>query len=133
MKDVASGKTAALLTSSISSEVSRTLATMIAGETSAVRDAMVSDYLRAGMNRTLLARNFNSLQFGGEGADALSGGSGSDRLYGTGGADYVEGRFGADYLEGGSGQDLYSYRISKPSPGDDDTDGVDIIRDTDGK
>jgi Ca2+-binding RTX toxin-like protein len=70
--------------------------------------------------------------FGGSRADAIVGGPRNDRLYGEGGVDFLTGGRGDDYLEGGAGLDVYTYSASTTLLSSTN-DGVDEIRDTDGK
>lgn len=71
--------------------------------------------------------------FGGGGSDVLQGGLLADRLYGGRGVDILNGGRGDDYLEGGAGLDVYQYNASSSLTGQLSAEGVDEIRDTDGK
>lgn len=71
--------------------------------------------------------------FGSERSDYLSGKSKDDRVYGGRGTDVILGGDGDDHLEGGEGLDVYRYGTDKTLGILTDTDGADIILDTDGR
>jgi len=71
--------------------------------------------------------DIKQFQFGSVMNDTLTGGNKNDRLYGMAGNDTLQGGKGIDYLEGGKDNDIYKY-----TNGGTNTDGLDIILDTDG-
>ncbi len=71
--------------------------------------------------------NRGAFMFGGSQGDALVGGTGTDLLVGNAGDDTLQGGKGNDFLLGGADNDTYSY-----TNGGNNTDGFDIILDSDG-
>ena len=71
--------------------------------------------------------------FGSERSDYLSGKEKDDRIYGGRGTDVIFGGDGDDHLEGGEGLDVYRYGTDKTLGVLTDTDGADVIHDTDGR
>ncbi|OFZ68762.1 MAG: hypothetical protein A2V79_10845 [Betaproteobacteria bacterium RBG_16_56_24] len=91
--------------------------------------AMRDWYIQAGaaaMNATD-TQNHCAFMFGDTGNDTFTGGTGNDLLVGNAGDDTLQGGKGNDFLLGGAGNDIYSF-----TNGDNNTDGFDIILDSDG-